>query len=776
MNPTAGSRRDFIKKTAAAGVLLATARVRGLAADTKAAEGGASASSAPWAGEGLPWYRRALRWGQTNITERDVTRYDIAWWRDYWKRTAVQGVVINAGGIVAYYPSEVPLHRRARFLGDRDLFGELCRAAHEDGLVVFARMDSNTAHEDFYRAHPSWFAIDESGQPYKNRGLYVSCVNGPYYDEHIPAILREVAERYHPEGFTDNSWSGLTRKNICFCENCARRFSAYAGRDLPRQRDWNDPVYRQWILWNYARRLEIWDRNNAVTRAAGGPDCLWVGMNGGDVSSQAELFRDFREICRRAEMIMLDDQRRTDDSGFQRNGGVGKLVHGLLGWDKVMPESMALYQTTRPTFRLSAKPAPEARLWMLEGFAGGIQPWWHHVSAYQEDRRAYRTAPDVMQWHRRYASYLVNRRPIATVGVAWSQRNADFFGRDNAKLLVDQPALGTMQALVRARIPYLPVHLDDLERDAAQFSLLILPNVGAMTDRQVSAVRRFVTGGGGLLATGHSSIADEWGDVRDDFALADVFGVHLPARAGARDEATRLHRAGEALHSYVRLRPELRAGVDGPHIAGEPALAGRRHPVLDGFGETDILSFGGTLEPLELESWAEVLATWVPSFPVSPPEDAWMREPTTDIPAIVVNARPGRGRVVYLPADYDRRFARDNLPDYGNLLANAVRWAARDDLPLRVEGPGLIDCHLYRQEGRVILHLLNLTNAGTWRAPVDELIAVGPLRVSVRLPEGMRGRRLQRLVAGGEVALAIEAGWSRFELPSILDHEVVVIE
>lgn len=153
-----------------------------------------------------------------------------------------------------------------------------------------------------------------------------------------------------------------------------------------------------------------------------------------------------------------------------------------------------------------------------------------------------------------------------------------------------------------------------------------------------------------------------------------------------------------------------------------------------------------------------------------------MREPTTDIPAIVVNARPGRGRVVYLPADYDRRFARDNLPDYGNLLANAVRWAARDDLPLRVEGPGLIDCHLYRQEGRVILHLLNLTNAGTWRAPVDELIAVGPLRVSVRLPEGMRGRRLQRLVAGGEVALATEAGWSRFELPSILDHEVLVIE
>jgi hypothetical protein len=30
-----------------------------------------------------PWYRRALRWGQTNITEIDPTSYDIAWWRRY---------------------------------------------------------------------------------------------------------------------------------------------------------------------------------------------------------------------------------------------------------------------------------------------------------------------------------------------------------------------------------------------------------------------------------------------------------------------------------------------------------------------------------------------------------------------------------------------------------------------------------------------------------------------------------------------------------------------
>ena len=64
-----------------------------------------------------PWYRRTYRWGQTNLTEIDPSRYDGEWWREQWRRTRVQGVVVNAGGIVAYYPSDYRLHRRAEFLG-----------------------------------------------------------------------------------------------------------------------------------------------------------------------------------------------------------------------------------------------------------------------------------------------------------------------------------------------------------------------------------------------------------------------------------------------------------------------------------------------------------------------------------------------------------------------------------------------------------------------------------------------------------------------------------
>ncbi len=35
----------------------------------------------------IPWYRRTYRWGQTNINELDPQRYDLDWWRGYWKET-----------------------------------------------------------------------------------------------------------------------------------------------------------------------------------------------------------------------------------------------------------------------------------------------------------------------------------------------------------------------------------------------------------------------------------------------------------------------------------------------------------------------------------------------------------------------------------------------------------------------------------------------------------------------------------------------------------------
>src|SRR5262249_42865696 len=145
-------------------------------------------------------------------------------------------------------------------------------------------------------------------------------------------------------------------------------------------------------------------------------------------------------------------------------------------------------------------------------------------------------------------------------------------------------------------------------------SVLVLPNLAAMSDSQCRAVRRFVERGGHLVATGQTSLFDEWGDPRSDFALGDLLGAHVAPGHRPSIGADR-RRAGEALHSSLRLAPEVRAGVYGPKVGTEPAAAGQRHPALKGFEETDILPFGGSLAGVRAADGAQVLATFIPPFP-----------------------------------------------------------------------------------------------------------------------------------------------------------------
>src|SRR6266542_2883933 len=448
-----------------------------------------------------PWYRRVMRWGQTNIRETDARpeHYDIDWWVDHWKTTRVQGVIVNAAGIVAYYPSAFPLHRRSPYLGDRDLYGELTQAARDNGIVVVARMDSSRANQNFYAEHPDWFTVDASGRPYHagnygpdNEPFYTACISGPYYRQYLPQVLQEICERYKPEGFSDNSWSGLSRSNICYCGSCKESFAAFSGGNpLPAGKDWNDPVYRAWVDWSHAQRVSLWELNNEVTHRYGGPDCEWSGMNSGSLTNQCRSFRDWKAMTERVRIIFLDHQGRSQTGAIWQNAEQGKLIRSLMGDGAPIPESIAFYNNTG-NYRLSSKPEPEVRLWFAAAVAGGIHPWWHHVGADHEDRRMFRTAVPLFTWHKKNERYLRDRRHLASLAVLYWQRNNDFFGRDDAEERCDMPARGLGGALVRARIPYAMVNADqfgtvDLSRDLSRYRALLLPNIGALTDEQCAA-------------------------------------------------------------------------------------------------------------------------------------------------------------------------------------------------------------------------------------------------------------------------------------------------
>jgi hypothetical protein len=704
----------------------------------------------------IPWYERAIRWGQTNLTEMDPIYCDMEWWKEYWLRTRIQGIIVNAGGIVAYYPSSFKLHYRAEGLGGHDLFGDFVKAGRKEGLAILARMDINRATQDFYVTHPDWFVVNSEGVPHMADGRYFSCINSDYYKTYIPEILKEIISNYQPDGFTDNSWTGVSRQIICHCDNCTHKFKVEIGSDLPVSVDWKDPVYLKWIKWSYKCRMENWDLFNEITREFGGPDCLWLGMVNANPVSGHSSFCDLKEVGERSQIIMCDHQSRDALNGFEQNSLNGSLLHGLAGWDKVIPESMANYIRGVRSFRLGSNPPKETQLWVLEGIAGGISPWYHHIGAVHEDRRQFDNLPSVMQWHEANEAYLYNRLPAANIGLVWSQDNTEFYGRGEAGEKVALPWHGFVRALTRARIPFVPVHADHITREAENLDVLILADLAVMTDQQCQAVRDFVEAGGSLVFTGASATLNEWGEVRREFPLESVTGIrHLYEVDGAVKNQTS-DWAFFDTHSYFRLPEE-------------------RHPSLKGFENTNIVPFGGQLHRVEASEQMRAIATYVPAFPIYPPEFSWMREPRTDIPAILAGKHASGGRIFYFAGDTDRCYGRTHLPDLGDLLAGAVKWTAADKIPLKVEGPGYLDCKLYRQSGRLILHLVNLSGTNQNPGYVEEFLPVGPITVSVKT-DSFVPKYVRLKVRGIEIQPEINNDWATFQVDSLIDHELIILE
>lgn len=705
----------------------------------------------------LPWYTRCRRWGQTNLTETAPLEYDPEFWNRHWRETGTEGVIVNAGGIVAFYPSRFEHHYRARFLGTRDLFGEIVRDARRAGLAVLARMDSNRATEGFFREHPDWFGRNRAGEPLRSRDRYLACVNGPYYKQFIPELLREIIECYQPDGFTDNSWTGVGRNAICHCPHCRTKFEADEASALPERPDWDDPVFRRWVRWSYRCRLENWDLNNEVTQEAGGPHCLWLGMVHAEPIGGHVHFADLPAIGRRSPILMTDQQSRTT-GGFEQNAHAGKLLHEVSSWQVNIPESMSMYLRGPLGFRLAANPPLEARHWMIEAFAGGISPWWHIVGAGGEDRRKYRIAAALLEWHRENETFLYEREPVATVGILWSHENSDFHGRDDPKLRVLTPYRGWIRACTRSHLPYLPVHADAIAQQIGRLGVLILPDLVAVSDSQADALRAFVEAGGSLIVSGRPGMMDETGAWRGRSVIEELLGVRFTGERTGLDAATPEDWDRYPSNSYLRLDAEGHAP---------------RHPLLAGFEETDLLAFGGTLERVELQGAATV-ATYVPGFEGYPPEFAWMRTPRTDWPSIVARETEAGGRVVILTADVDRCYGLRNLPDHGDLLRNAICWVLHDRLPIEVEGEGELDLHLYRQGKRHLLHLINLTGANAWPAYLEFLPEIGP--VTVRLP-GVQATAVSARV-GESARLVVEttAAGTTVTLPALRIHELLVFE
>jgi len=684
-----------------------------------------------------------MRWAQLTLVEDDPPKLDVGFWLDYFRRTHADAACLSAGGCVAYYPTEVPFHHRSAWLGDRDVFGELVAGCRRLGMVVVARTDPHATYDDVQAAHPDWIAVDAEGRPRRHWAspeMWVTCGLGPYNFEFMTEVKREIMARYRVDGLFVNRWDG---SGLCYCEHCRAGFRVATGRDLPRTTDPGDPAPRDYRQWREERLLALWRLWDSEVRKIN-PDSCVIPNTGGGATSRL----DMKTIGARAPMLVADRQARHGLMAPWAIGMNAKEYRAAMGRKPVVGLfSVGVEEAYR--WKDSVQSADEIRLWVADLLANGMRPWFTKFAGTLHDRRWLQPVEEIFAWCHGAEPYLRNERPLARVGLVYSQQTAWFSGGDRTRERVEDPTLGWYQALIESRIPFEMVHDRRLEEaQLAPFRTLILPNIEALSDRQCAELGAFVTRGGGLVATSETSLRDERGVARSDFGLAELFGVSFLGR-----------REGPVRNAYLRLEHET-AGA---------------HPLLRGLEDAPRIIHGAwLLDVRATRPFPNPPVTLIPSYPDLPMEKVYVREPRTDIPQVFLR-EAGAGRVAYFPWDADRIFWEVLSVDHLKLLRNAVAWATNEDLPVSVTGPGVLDVTVWRQKDSLTVHLVNLTNPMMMKGPVREILPVGEQRVRVRVPDGLRAKQLRFLVAGTAPPFRQSGEWLEVTVPSIHVHEVVAV-
>jgi hypothetical protein len=385
----------------------------------------------------------------------------------------------------------------------------------------------------------------------------------------------------------------------------------------------------------------------------------------------------------------------------------------------------------------------EYQLWAADGVANGLRPWFTKFSGTLHDERWLKPVETLYRRYAGWEKYLRNERPLARVGLVYSQQTGWFHGGK-----VEDHIDGWYQALIEARVPFEMVHDRLLDsRQLAAFKTLLLPNITSLSDEQCGQLRAFVQRGGSLIATHETSLRDEWGAPRKNFGLADVFGVDY----GGHTE-TRMQNA------YLRCEHEL------------------HHPLLRGLEDAPRIIHGTSrVEVKSRERFGPMPLTLIPSYPDLPMEKVFPRVPKTDIAQVFLR-EIGEGRVAYFPWDIDRTFWEVLCVDHFKLLRNAVAWATNEPPVVEVIGPGVLDVTVWRQKNSLTVHLVNLTNPMMMKGPIREFIAAGEQRVRVRLSGNARPKRVHLLAAGKAVNTKREGDYLVGSVPSILDHEVLAVD
>jgi hypothetical protein len=598
------------------------------------------------------WLKEPFRLIQTNLREIDAIDFDLEIYVESIKNTGANIVLINVGGIVANYYTDLEFHYRNSHL-KFDMIKEVTERLHEEGIRVIGRFDFSKINEKFAAQNPDWLYKSVKGEHVNYNGQMHTCVNGGYQQEYSLIILNEALMNFPLDGVFFNMIGYQTRDyshnyhGICQSDRCKERFKIWSGGlTLPVEENLDDPTFRKYQQFKSETSNELFFRIHDLIKSFGNQIAISTYTHAGtdfyrrESNSHAALYGDF---------VPWEYQSSHN-------------VKSTIGSWKDMQVSNATVHFYGYPARHSADASWLSQQRLFQNIMYGAGPDFYCIGRLDnlEDREVLERVREVFQFHKKHQQYLHHTISGNKVLVLHDYHS-------------DREYKGIFEILTENHIlfdvmEHWCMDTDDVPREIESYEVIILPDISRLSDAQCVRLNQYIEKGGKILATGFTSTKDEFGNPLNKIRLRSL-GVSPEYDTFEKVQGT-----------YFRIFDTDKERLGQNTFQGFDLIYAWEEGML-----------------CELEEGTKGYLGFIPPAMIGPPEKCYYEE-VTAIPGLLHNTF-GQGQTTFIPFRIGSLYHHKRHYGHANLVMSAL-ITLLDYVPdVKIEASPLVELSRQRSPG-----------------------------------------------------------------------------
>jgi hypothetical protein len=312
----------------------------------------------------------------------------------------------------------------------------------------------------------------------------------------------------------------------------ARAFQAATGLAAPVAENWDDPAWRQWIVWRHTQIIEFL-RAVATTARAVNPDLVFMVENASadtawatqNANDPAELTR-LPDVSTGHELETIGDRIDEGETGMQQ-----ATLDQWLSFRAMLAFARAA-DRPKPSWILTYgyRPRDSAQLAGL-ALAEGAN-FYETQGPVMDGSVGAEARAELFAWMSRQTTGLFGGTALADVAVLYSPRTRDLLDSGSGSPYDAEDSVhfaayrATARLLHQAHVPF-DVVLDTDTAAFNRYAVLIAPEIQLMSDETVAAIRAHP---GRIVIVGDETGAyDAWFAPRSHNPLAGMAALRVPS-------------------------------------------------------------------------------------------------------------------------------------------------------------------------------------------------------------------------------------------------------